>query len=721
MGEFDDLLPSGGFDDLVPANFSNVQSGAQTTAKPLVQFNPDQPNFGSDIGAEQRALQGSEATRNAIAAELPREAGGSLLRSVSGLLGAAGGGLQVMYPGANLQDDAFKAADQVKAMADSLTANDQQPAAKFAGNLIGGAAGGFVGDPMSQGMQTLREGGSLGEAEKRNAIGSTANVLGLGLGALGSQAEGVAAYASRAAYQVPGNVAIAAGTAELEGRDPTMQELGTAAGMGLAGAVMRSPEHVAALDGKLGPEAQGSATAQTILQTADHVAKVTEGEKNPLTPEVANGPAAPVDAAPRAADVQAVPAAPVPKAPELPMLYHGTNKGFGDFGEGTEGSASDPGVFGRGGYATTDPRLASIAYAKGEGANVRQVQATLENPKVFDSPQAAVEWQGERGTDSPEAAERVRQKYLDAGHDGVIIKNNRGLPQEVVTFDQSKFRSPLEKPDAQAESPTPARDQMPPEPSQEPVAPTGRPAGDSATVESAEGDVTRIRKADVISDREERGVSPIEGVPKEKWDTALDNAKAKIAEEPSYAHSLAQDIVKNPRAASTEEIAALAHERRTLDTNYEKAASDVADAIKNNDPEAHRVAKERFDELENRLDVNDQALLAQKTHAGRALNIQKLALADDYSLARIKNVAKAKSGQDLSATQEAKLRALTEQVAAHKKALEDLQAKMDATGIRQKAVPKTAQERAQANTAKLLERLKAIPKEKQMIDPACVV
>lgn len=132
-------------------------------------------------------------------------------------------------------------------------------------------------------------------------------------------------------------------------------------------------------------------------------------------------------------------------APELPPLYHGTKAGFEDFAAGTEGAASDPGVFGQGHYATSDPRLASVYAGKGEGANVRQVSAALENPKVFDSPQAAVEWQGERGTDSPEAAARVRAKYEAAGHDGVVIKNTSGKVQEVVAFKPEAFRSPHEK------------------------------------------------------------------------------------------------------------------------------------------------------------------------------------------------------------------------------------------------------------------------------------
>src|SRR6185312_17383839 len=57
------------------------------------------------------------------------------------------------------------------------------------------------------------------------------------------------------------------------------------------------------------------------------------------------------------------------------------------------------------------------------------------------SPQEAIAWQGERGIDSPEAAERVRQKYLDAGHDGAIVRNPQtGKIMEAAIFDPNAAR-----------------------------------------------------------------------------------------------------------------------------------------------------------------------------------------------------------------------------------------------------------------------------------------
>lgn len=186
---------------------------------------------------------------------------------------------------------------------------------------------------------------------------------------------------------------------------------------------------------------------EPVPPTAPPAAAAVAGPELPargsVSPEVA-GMAEPAPA--RAAQ----PEAPAPAPVELPPLYHGTKRGFADFEAGTEGAASDPGVFGAGHYATSDPRLASVFSGKGEGANVRQVAADLKNPKVFDSPQEAIEWQGERGTDSPEAAARVRAKYEEAGHDGVVVRNNQGKVQEVVAFKPEAFRSPLENPPREA-------------------------------------------------------------------------------------------------------------------------------------------------------------------------------------------------------------------------------------------------------------------------------
>lgn len=749
MGAFDDLVqaPSANpFAEFVPASFSNVQAGAKSSA-PLAQFAPigDQPpDFGTTPQAEAQALRASEPTRNQIASELPKETGAGLLRSVSGLLGAGGGALKVMYPGMDISDDAFKAADSVRSIADTLsnggTLNwggrpiavdaDTHQAAKIAGGLISGLAGGFLGDPMAQGMQTIREGGSLGEAEAKNAIGSVANEIGLGAGMLGSQAGGIAPYLTRAAVQVPTNMAVTAGTNALEGKETTQADLALSAGTGLFGALFRNPAHVEALSGVHGPEAQGEATADTILAAADDTTKATEGLKNPVPEADHANPAASLDIAP---DRTALP--PEALGP-LPPLYHGTRQAFDTFAEGTEGSASDPGVFGRGHYATTDPRLASVYAGKGEGANVRQVEATLENPKVFDSPQAAVEWQGERGTDSPEAAERIRQKYQEAGHDGVVIKNNQGKPQEVVAFEASKFRNPGETERVpETESTPPASDQVPPRPAEESIPPERRPAGDIAAVEGGERTPTQpesepsrpltgIKNESIAQARERRAAEELTPAEKVTWEQEKATAKQKLDETPGYGEALARSLIKEPRALRGDEGAVLLHHQTTLENQHAEVSQRMAKAADEGDTIRYSLEKQHLDEIERNLDANERASQIAGTHGGRGLNFRRAMMAEDYSFARIRTVAKAKKGAELTAEQTQKLKDLTDLAQQHQQRIADLEssnAAMQEQMSRMKPTSPKQKESAQTKFKSLAEELRRIAKKDQLVDPNCLV
>lgn len=289
---FADLLPkqeADPFGDLVPhkPNFANVRSGVQTSQQPLAQFSggfgEQPPDFGTSAEAEARALEASEPTRNRIVSEIPSETAGSLLRGGSGLLLASGGALGAMYPTSpGVRDEAFAAADKVRAIADSLTSGNREPAARLVGNLVGGALGGFLGTPADEAAQTLREGGSLAEAEKHNAIGSMANLAGVAAGMLGPQTAGLAAYGQRAARQVPASMATNAAADVLEGRDVTPESLVLGAGTGLFGAAFRNARDVA-LQGRLGPEAEGVARADVILDSAPAQPIPAEATGNPIT------------------------------------------------------------------------------------------------------------------------------------------------------------------------------------------------------------------------------------------------------------------------------------------------------------------------------------------------------------------------------------------------------------------------------------------------------
>lgn len=253
--------------------------------------------------------------------------------------------------------------------------------------------------------------------------------------------------------------------------------------------------HDAALIGQLGPEAQGAATANEIAaqaverrppqQPQQGDITVTPEMRQPaaaITPEqeARDVSAAAMDASarPGAGEAQGLPAGepvPVPAeggplaagaerppadagagvAPPEPLYHASLSPDIQSFDVARSGTQSDTGVLGRAAaYATGDERLAPFYLGpKKDQGTLYKLEHQLKNPAEFDSPQAAIEWQGERGTDSPEAAERVRQKYLAAGYDGAVIRNPKtGKVMEAAIFDPSAVRITGKRPISERKS-----------------------------------------------------------------------------------------------------------------------------------------------------------------------------------------------------------------------------------------------------------------------------
>jgi hypothetical protein len=253
------------------------------------------------------------------------------------------------------------------------------------------------------------------------------------------------------------------------------------------GAEKRAAEaaHDAALLGEAGPAAQGAATANEITaQAMERRPPKAPGEMD-ITPEMRvpaeeapNGPVPVPDATLDRAAAEAAPGeaaqlpsgvapergpAPAPEerppgGPDLGMaapqpapepLYHASlSPDIEQFDLARSGSQSDHGVLGQGIYFRGDEKTAPYYLGpKKDQGTLYRLEHSMENPKEFDSPQAAIEWQGERGTDSPEAAARIRQKYEAAGHDGVIIRNPQtGKILEAAVFDPAKVRVAEKRP-----------------------------------------------------------------------------------------------------------------------------------------------------------------------------------------------------------------------------------------------------------------------------------
>jgi hypothetical protein len=97
------------------------------------------------------------------------------------------------------------------------------------------------------------------------------------------------------------------------------------------------------------------------------------------------------------------------------VVYHGTQSDFSEFDLGKVGTGTDSGVYGKGFYFTSDPKLASVYTKNYSGGNVIPVFLNMQNPAA----KAQVDF-----TD-PDIRENLKQ----SGYDGVIVKPPQ-LPAE---------------------------------------------------------------------------------------------------------------------------------------------------------------------------------------------------------------------------------------------------------------------------------------------------
>ena len=516
-----------------------------------------------------------------------------------------------------------------------------------------------------------------------------------------------------------------------------------------------------AIEGLHGPEAQGAATADAILE-ANPAPEVPRGNvpdaavaEPALPPEAAPGlrgealpagdaiPAVePLDRPPAAGAESVGMAAPesAPQAPAEPLYHASLSPDIESFDLARSGSQSDTGVFGRAAaYATGDERLAPMYLGpkKAEGT-LYQVEHSLKNPKEFDSPQAAVEWQGERGTDSPDAAERVRQKYLDAGHDGVIVRNPQtGKVMEAAVFDPNALRITNKRPIAQPKPMEAPRaqdvriDQGPSDLGGQ-VREGGQVGGrgDLQQARGAEGNAnaeqlrapreaartvpeiaqpTSIKLNQMHHERIERGLDELHYEGKRTFGEAWDTARKRIETDPLAGQKVARAVMDEKYTPRAEDIAVLHQDRARINNEHRAAIYDAAEAMKAGDENAAAEARARISDLEDQLEHNDRASRASAHEQGFALSARRLMSKPDYTMAELKLRAKVARGSELTPKQKAMFEDLAKRIEAKDAEIEALRAK---TANRVAGRPaRLRPKEAEAEFASLADELKAMSRK----------
>ena len=692
-----------------PADFGNVEAGAQQNMRP-------------DIGTLGRWFSGVPSAADAHAnEEKAAQYGPEFIQNVGSAVQGAREDYQ--YP------QEYYTPDHATSMSELITG--PQPHAK---RRVGGAEG------LVRGLAAdLGEFGTMGEAA--TPIGFAKRIAGAITGHAdpgNEMAEAVRLHPETEQYT--------GARAELVGELGhniisnllPVESLFAGAGKFLLQGEKTAAEaaHEAALIGKLGPEAQGAATANEITAQAVERRPPKQPEEAPLGPvsDATMDQSAPLRAG-EAETVRAPESLPEGAAADVPRgtpdagagvgapqpLYHASlSPDIERFDVARSGGQSDTGVMGKAAaYVTGDERLAPYYLGPQKDAGtLYQVEHSLKNPKEFASPQEAIAWQGERGTDSPEAAARVRQKYLDAGHDGAIVRNpDTGKIMEAAIFDPNAARITNRRPIKAPSTPAPeaplinaSREAPRAENVRVDQGPTGVPrevtaggevrgGGDLQQAREAEGnavpeqlrgageargnaeavpELTGVKKAVVTDERARRGLEEVKHDLFRSDAEGMRRAQEKIDANPNYGRDLTEELVRNPRPISKEETFALMHDRTRIISERRAAYEEAERAMDAGDVEGAAQARARVDRLDEEYSQNDHAATVTGHEWAEGGRARQRMMAPDYSMAALVREAKVKKGGELTPAEIRDVEARAKEVEAREAALDKREAELNA-------------------------------------------
>ena len=193
----------------------------------------------------------------------------------------------------------------------------------------------------------------------------------------------------------------------------------------------------------------------------------------------------------------------------------------------------------------------------------------------------------------------------------------------------------------------------------------GEPAADDgpATDESADASAVGIANQAKTAERARRNLGPLDAEGKRDFGTVWDRARQTLAEDPQAGNRLTNDVASHPRALNAEESAVLIQHGADLNNRYEQTLRDIESAQKSGDTAAEAQAQVRRRELEEQLQVHDQAARQSGYEQGLGLAMRQALAKRDYSMARQVARFRAIEGGDIPKPVRAKLDTLTKQIA----------------------------------------------------------
>jgi hypothetical protein len=387
------------------------------------------------------------------------------------------------------------------------------------------------------------------------------------------------------------------------------------------------------------------------------------------------------------------------------------------------------------------PNEGFVDNGSGESSASVEAQNRLADEKAAGQTRALIERDGTVrpliGVDAVDAVARPGQVIVQRGigrDEWTVLSHGDDVPRGTLEGTINRSRPILDHVAQEASSARPIREDQTVLPSQWEVAQRSGEAGrndvqrppETGSAESRgvsqEGttEPVSIKNESVAASRERRALEDLTPAEKETWAQNVETAKQKLAETPQYGNELAKSLIKEPRALRGDEGAILLHDRTTLENDHRTVSEAAAKALDSGDDIRYQVEKSHLNDIERRLDQNDQASRIAGTHGGRGLNFRKAMLAEDYSFARIRTVAKAKKGAELTNEQTLKLKELTDTAEFHRQRADALEAENATLKSRMNPVSEVQKRSSRNDFKSLSEQLRKIAKKDQLVDPNCV-
>ncbi|MEO9079606.1 MAG: hypothetical protein ABI268_09875, partial [Rhodanobacter sp.] len=334
---------------------------------------------------------------------------------------------------------------------------------------------------------------------------------------------------------------------------------------------------------------------------------------------------------------------------------------------------------------TFDPSDPNIMHDEGSQSGEPQMtrdQAIARNAELRDAYRKAVK-------DKDTAAQAdIRKQVVDLSERIDAGEFPKNLPKASVAPPRASER---------VDSATPP-ESAPKAVTEPPQAPREEVQGKGGT---GRGD-TAPRNAAIDEDRAQRSLDALPEAGREHWTKPLNEAMAKIADDPEYPAKLAAVIAAKPRALTTEETMALTQDLRRLNNNHANAVKDVLQARESGDQNAELRALMAKDKATADLTLNHEALRKGGTEAARALSIRNAILKEDYSLGRNMDRAKVSFGDKFTGDVKQKIEDLSARLDQSEKTIRELQANQG-KGTRRSM---SEDEKMQAHINKKIQNLK---------------